>query len=106
MMESVSSGAMPPLPAGFAERYVRETQGSDDPSQFCGKDELLAVHNEQREGTKRILAQMSAADLDRETGVDYAPTVGAMISMQGSHWLMHAGQWVIVRRELGKPVLF
>jgi hypothetical protein len=28
-----------------------------------------------------------------------------MLSMQGSHWMMHAGQWVIVRRNLGKPVL-
>jgi len=22
------------------------------------------------------------------------------------HWLMHAGQWAVVRRKLGKPPLF
>lgn len=106
MLESVQPGSMPPLPAGFAEKYAKETQGSDNPAQFCKKEELLRAHAEQREGTKRLLARLSPADLDRETGIDYAPTLGAMIGLQSSHWLMHAGQWVIVRRELGKPVLF
>jgi uncharacterized protein (DUF1330 family) len=35
----------------------------------------------------------------------YAPTVAAAFSMLGSHWLMHAGQWVIVRRELGREIV-
>jgi hypothetical protein len=36
----------------------------------------------------------------------YAPTVAAVYDMQGSHYLMHAGQWVVVRRQLGKPPLY
>ena len=35
----------------------------------------------------------------------HAPTLGALYLMQGGHWLMHCGQWVIVRRQLGKPVV-
>jgi hypothetical protein len=106
MMEQLKPGGMPPLPDQFATRYAKETQRNDDPSQFCTKEQLLRTHAAQRAGTKRMLSLYNAEDLDRETGVDYAPTVGAMIGLQSSHWLMHAGQWVIVRRELGKPLLF
>jgi hypothetical protein len=36
----------------------------------------------------------------------YAPTVGAALTMLGAHPMMHAGQFVTVRRKLGKPILF
>jgi hypothetical protein len=29
-----------------------------------------------------------------------------VFSMQGSHWMMHAGQWAVLRRKLGRPPLF
>ena len=35
-----------------------------------------------------------------------APSVGAAFSMQGGHWLMHAGQWAVVRRQLGREPIF
>jgi len=35
-----------------------------------------------------------------------APTLGALILLQSNHTLMHAGQFTVVRRKLGKPVLF
>ncbi len=106
LIEKVAPGKMPPLPSGFAARYAKETASSDDASQFLTKDELLVAQRTQRQGTLAALAACSEADLDRSTGVDYAPTVGAMFSMQGSHWLMHAGQWAVVRRQLGRPALF
>lgn len=97
---------MPPLPPGFAERYDKATQASDRRGNFCNKDELLRAQSEQRRGTLEILNRLGDADLDRETGVDYAPTVGAILALIPAHWLMHAGQWVIVRRELGRPPIF
>ena len=106
LIEKVAPGKMPPLPDGFAARYAKESAGSDDASQFLTKDELLTAHRTQRQGTLAALAACSEADLDRPTGVDYAPTVGVMFSMQGSHWLMHAGQWAVARRQLGRPALF
>jgi hypothetical protein len=36
----------------------------------------------------------------------FAPTVGAMLLLNANHVLMHAGQFSVVRRKLGKPVLF
>lgn len=106
LINQVAPGAMPALPAGFAEKYTKETANSNDLAKFAGKDELLRVAKEQRAATLAALSQLSDADLDKPSGVDYAPTVGSMFSLQGSHWMMHAGQWVIVRRNLGKPPLF
>jgi hypothetical protein len=34
------------------------------------------------------------------------PSVGVVLMMLGSHWLVHAGQFVPIRRKLGKPPLF
>ena len=35
-----------------------------------------------------------------------AANVGGIFSMQPTHWTMHAGQWAVVRRKLGRPPLF
>lgn len=106
MMEQIAPGSMPPLPDGFAERYSKETASSDDPAAFDSKADLLKVFEEQRAGTLAALEKTGEADFDRETGVEYAPTVGAMFELQGSHWLMHAGQWAVTRRMLGRSPLF
>jgi len=105
MMCSAKGYSMPALPPGMLEMYSKETQNCDDARKFMTKSELMAAMQTQRAGTLKILEQISDSELDSATGVDYAPTVGSMLSMQGSHWMMHAGQWVIVRRNLGKPVL-
>ena len=34
------------------------------------------------------------------------PTVGVVLLMLGAHWTVHAGQFVPIRRKLGKPPLF
>jgi len=99
-------GSMPPLPAGFAEKYTAETAARDDAGAFLHKAELLKVYEEQRAATLKALDKQSEADLDKPTGVEYAPTLGAMFSMHGTHWVMHAGQWAVVRRQLGRPPLY
>ncbi len=107
MVEGICPGTMPPLPAGFAERYSKETIGNDDPQAFDSKADLLRLATAQREAALAALAKIADADLDCESPESfraYAPTVGAVFSMLGSHWMMHAGQWVIVRRQLGKEV--
>ncbi|HEX4132227.1 MAG TPA: DinB family protein [Pirellulales bacterium] len=106
MMEQVAPGAMPKLPDGFDIKYSKETATVDDPKKLCAKAELLQLAKQQREGTLKALAKTSEADLDKPTGIDYAPTVGAVYAMQGTHWLMHVGQWAVVRRQLGRKPLF
>src|SRR5881227_1576097 len=78
MTNIVAPDAMPPLPAGFAEKYTKDTASSDDASRFLKKAELLKVFEEQSAGTLKALDKLSDADFDKPTGVEYASTVGAM----------------------------
>lgn len=105
MVNQIAGGKLPELPAGFADMYGKETAGSDVASDFKSKDELLAIYKQQRAATLAVLAEMSDEDFDAPSGIDYAPTAGSIMQMQGAHWLMHCGQWVIVRRECDKPVM-
>jgi hypothetical protein len=109
LVEGVCPGSMPPLPEGFADRYTKETAASDDPAKFHSREELLRVAAEQRQGTLAALDKLSAADLDRPTPERlqrFGPTVGYIFAMIGGHWQMHAGQWAVLRRKLGRPPLF
>lgn len=106
MMDQAVPGSMPALPDGFDDRYTREQACVDDPAKFDSKEELLRVFHEQRTATLAALDAIDEAKLDHETGISYAPTVAAVFEMQGSHWLMHAGQWAVVRRQLGREPLF
>jgi hypothetical protein len=36
----------------------------------------------------------------------HAPTLGDIFLLLATHTMMHAGQFTVVRRKLGKPVLF
>ena len=104
-MASMVATGLPSLPAGFAEKYSKETGMHDDPSRFCTKDELMALYTSTRQSVLAALAKTSDADWEKPTGVSYAPTVASLFTMIGGHWLMHCGQWVIVRRQLSKPVV-
>ena len=108
-ISSILPGSMPPLPPGFAERYSRESAASDDPSKFLDKATLLKLFEEQRAALLAALESCSADDLDRpapEQFQAYAPSWGSLFDLGGVHWLMHCGQWAVVRRQIGKPALF
>ena len=101
--------SMPALPAGFAEKPSTEAASSDDQGAFCTKDEYLAAMQEQRAGTLALLEKLSDEELEKPAPEDIqkiGATVGAVIAAQSAHWMMHAGQWVIVRRQLDKEAIF
>jgi len=105
---AVYPDAMPPLPDGFADRYSKEAAASDDASAFDSKEVLFATYEAQRAATLAILEKAPPEDFDRpspEQLQGYAPTAGAVLNLHGQHHLMHCGQWVIVRRMLGKPIV-
>jgi len=100
--------AMPNLPDGFTESYTKETAESDDPAKFHNKDEYVQSLAGQRSATLAALDELSATDLDKPTPEsmhEYARTLGALFNIVGIHVMMHAPQFVAVRRKLGKPVL-
>jgi hypothetical protein len=109
MLETAFPGSMPALPAGFAEKYKPETSTIDDPKAFHTKAEYLKLRAEQRAATLKTLEKLSDADLDKpspEAFRSYAPNFGDLFGLHGSHGLMHAGQWAVVRRKLGRKPLF
>ncbi len=109
MIEGVAPGSMPPLPAGFAEKYTAETAKLDSPGAFHPKSVYMSVLEEQRAATLKALDKLTDADLDKpspEKFQSYAKTVAAVFDMQATHWLMHAGQWAVTRRKLGRQPLF
>jgi hypothetical protein len=99
----------PELPAGFEEQHTAATAAGDPPQGFGSKASYLSLFNKVRGATLANLAKLPEADLDRPTTgpiARMAPTLGALLLLTGSHTLMHAGQFTVVRRMLGKPVLF
>ena len=109
MVEGVVPGSMPALPEGFADKYTKDTAKSDDASAFDSKEEFMRVYQEQRAATFAALEKQSDEDLDKgspESMQAFAPTIAAVFNLLGGHLLMHAGQWAVIRRQLGKPPLF
>ncbi len=108
MLEGVKPGSSPALPAGFAEAHNKDTASRPDGvGSFHTKEEYLALYKQQRAATIEALNALPDADLDApgpEKSRSYAPTNGSLFSMIGSHITMHVGQFVSVRRKLGKPI--
>ena len=99
----------PDLPAGFAEQYTKETSTSDSPAAFRTKAEYLDLSKKMRAATLAVMDKLTDADLDRAcTGrmAQFAPKLGDLLLLVANHTMMHAGQFTVVRRKLGKPVLF
>jgi hypothetical protein len=99
----------PALPEGFAEKHGRENADRNNPEGFWTKDEYLALYDAARAATLEVLDGINEADLDApnpfERFREVFPTVGSMYLLAATHPMMHAGQFVPVRRELGKPVV-
>jgi len=107
MFTGIVPGGLPDLPEGFKEKYDKETASSDDAAAFVPFSELLALAKSNREAILKGIEEFPEEKLDAEgpeSMRSLAPTVGAVFNMLGSHWMMHAGQWVILRRELGRDV--
>ena len=111
MMASVAPGVKyPDLPATLKDQATPNKEGNPTPAGgYLTKDEYLHWFNRTREATIAGLDALPEADLDKpNTGrmAPLAPTVAALFLLCHSHTMMHAGQFSVVRRALGKPVLF
>jgi uncharacterized damage-inducible protein DinB len=107
MVESVSPGLSPELPAGFADNHSLKGEVKD--RKLATKDEYLKLWSAQRTATKKALASVSDADLTDTRGgklPQFAPTVADILNMVAIHALGHFGQFVAVRRQLKKPIAF
>lgn len=96
------------LPEGFAEQHSKATADSNDISQFHGKQAYLDLFDQSEKAIRGALDSLSDADLDApspESMRGMFPTVGHVLVLLATHRMMHAGQWVPVRRALQKPIV-
>ncbi|NOY43573.1 MAG: DinB family protein [Planctomycetes bacterium] len=108
LLEAICPGAAVSLPEGFAEKHSKETAGENDPSKFCTKEEYVDQLDRVRKASKAALEKVSETDLDQPSPEhlrEMFPTVGVIFVLIATHGMMHAGQFVPVRRALGKPVV-
>ncbi len=105
-----SLGATPPeLPAGFAEQHSKATAAVEPPTGFATKAVYVDLLNKMRDATIAAASKLSEAELDKPVEGNVAriaPNLCALAMLPGSHAMMHLGQFSVVRRKLGKPVLF
>jgi hypothetical protein len=109
LVDAAVPGSMLQLPAGFAERHTKDTAKSDKPSDFLSKDEYMSLAKTVRAATLKTLDGISDADLDKPVSGRVPPFIkrgGDCFITAGTHWIMHTGQWVVLRRKLGRERKF
>ena len=100
------------LPEGFNEKYNKEASKLDGAAAFApfnSKARLLELFGKVRGGTVAWVSSLSNEQLDSPSPEKYqawATTLGSLVSGQIGHTMMHIGQFQVIRRKLGKPVLF
>ncbi|WP_088257474.1 DinB family protein [Fimbriiglobus ruber] len=107
--EAFPDTKFPELPDGFMDLHGSKGAKNDGPEGFLTKDQYLKLFTEVRDATIATLEKLTDADLDTpspEKIRSWAPTLGHMFLMASDHTLMHTGQFTVIRRKLGKPVLF
>ena len=108
LLAAVAPDSAIELPAGFADQHSKSQTGNDNPADFCTKQEYLDLFEKVHAATLSAIGKMSDADLDQPAPENFRkmfPTVGNIVILIATHGLMHAGQFVPIRRKLGKPVV-
>jgi hypothetical protein len=109
LISALKPGSMPELPAGFEQRFTPETCKSDDPNAFVKKSDLIDALTKVRSATIKWATGLTLKDMDQPTPErmrQWVPTVGHLATMLPVHVAMHIGQIQVLRRKLGKPILF
>ena len=100
--------AYPELPAGFTKQHTKETAAVDPPTGFLTKAQYLDLFKNVQAVTLATVSKLSDADLDKPTSgrmKSWFPTLGSVLLLAANHPMMHVGQFSVVRRKLGKPVV-
>lgn len=108
LLDSIAPGHSVSLPEGFAEKHGKDNAGSTDAADFASKEEYLALFEKIQEATFAALDAQTDENLAADAPENLqsiCPNVGGVFVLIATHAMMHVGQFVPVRRALGKPVL-
>ena len=99
----------PKLPDGTKEMGGAEGSKSDDPAKFLKKAEVLKLLGQARSTLVGWVKTLSEADLQKpapEQFRGWLATQGDLLLGILGHTTMHIGQIQVIRRKLGKKILF
>ena len=105
----VSGVKVPEVPQGWVEKFGKQGQVIDDSKAFPAKGELLAALKGVVDAMAAGVRNLKPEDLGKpmpDSVKGFAPTMGHLVGMVAPHWMMHVGQFQVIRRKLGKPILF
>jgi hypothetical protein len=108
LMNMIRPGSAPELPAGFGERHGKDAAGVNDPAKFETKERYLELFELVNAAFLKLLDDYPEADFALPAPENFRsmfPTMASMFILTATHPMMHAGQFVPVRRALGKPVV-
>ncbi|HEY1921949.1 MAG TPA: DinB family protein [Tepidisphaeraceae bacterium] len=89
-------------------RFGKSKASIDDPAFFPKKAELLGRFDQAMDIAAAWIAKLSDAQLAQPTPERmhaFAPTVANLAILLASHPFLHLGQFTVMRRALGKPIL-
>jgi hypothetical protein len=109
MVSTFDPNAVVKLPEGFDKKFHKDTSTNDDPKFFGTKAELLDQLGKVRSATIGWVKTLKPGDLDKPSNERLrrmCPTLGHVLGLIPNHFSMHVGQMQVIRRKLGKPLLF
>ena len=105
----VAPGKAPVLPADYQEKFGGKNTGNNDPTAFPSKQHLIDLIEKSRAVIADYLLAAPATDFVKpapEAFRAWVPTMGNLLMALPGHANMHIGQFQVIRRALGKPILF
>ena len=100
---------MPELPAAFMDKYEQKKANVDGAENFVSKEELLSRFEAARNAAIEFARNASEEFMKQEAPEKMrrmCATNGDMLGLILGHTTMHIGQIQVLRRKLGKPILF
>ena len=108
LLNGIRPGAAPALPEGFDQKHSKDNAGNDNAADFLTKQQYIDLAAKVHDAMIACLDAYPTEKLDDPSPEHFRsmfPTMGSMFLLIATHPMMHAGQFVPLRRELGKPVV-
>lgn len=105
---NIAGGPTMPLPPS-EKWYGKEGASSDDAGKFMKKDELLKLMGQSHAALAQWAKGLKPEDLNKPGPAEFkgfVDTVGDLVLGITIHATMHLGQFQVIRRKLGKKIIF
>jgi hypothetical protein len=108
LLRMIPGTASAELPAGWADQYTADRSHADATTGYLTKAEYLDIFKRVRANSVKALDAFPEVDLDKPSQGRLSamfPKLADIFVLIANHPMMHVGQFVVMRRKLGKPVV-